>query len=237
MQIDEETLAKLLLSVGTRKKWRALDPITTAKELDKFCKRSSQKEVARMLGVSSETIRMFICLLSLPENIQKLVEERKIGIDSGYRISLLNEDEQEILANATIDKKVTSKELRGIIQSLKKMNPHMPILECVELAIKYRPIIEEEHLLFLKIRENTLNALKERSEASGILIDDLIEGILKKTISSEKGFISAKIFDHTILLALKREGFNAFKTEAVNTNIKFHNLIDKLIERGLKKGD
>lgn len=237
MLTDEETLAKLLLSVGTRKKWRVLDPITTAKELDKLCKRTSQKEVARMIGVSSETIRMFRRLLTLPKNVQKLVEERKIGIDSGYRISLLNVDEQEILANVIIEKKLTSVEVRGIIQSLKKWNPHMPILECVEVAIKYRPIIEDEHLLVSRIRESTLNALKERFEASGILVDDLIEGILKETIPIEKGFISAKIFDNTILLVLEKGGFNEFKAEAVKSKVNLNNLVDKLIEYGLEKGD
>ena len=237
MQVDEETLAKLLLSVGTSKKWRAMPPITTAKILDDLCKRSSQKEVAKRLGVSSETIRMFRRLLALPKNVQKLVENREIGMDAGYRISLLHKDEQEILANAIIDKKVTSDEVRGIIQSLKKWNPHMPILECVELAIKYRPIIEDEHLLVSRIRESTLNGLKERSEASGILVDDLIKDILKEIIPTEKGFISVKILDYTILLALKKEGFNAFKAESIKSKVKLNDLIDKLIERSLENGD
>lgn len=238
MQADEETLAKLLLSVGTRKRWRALDPITTANILDKLCKRSSQKEVARKIGVSSEQIRQFRCLLDLPKNVKKLVEDRKIGIDAGYRISLLkNEDEQEILAKAIIDRKVTSNEVRGIVQSLKKWNLNMPISECIELAIKYRRIIEEEHLLVSRIRERTLNSLKERSEASGISVDDLLEGILKETISPEEGFISANNFDYTILLALKKEGFNTFKAEAAKSNIKLNNLVDRLIERWLGKSD
>lgn len=238
MLTDEETLAKLLLSVGTRKKWRAIPPIKTANILDKLCKSSSQKEVARMIGVSSTTIQMFMNLLTLPKSIQKLVDDRKIGIDAGARISRLEDPkEQGILAKAIIDRKVTSDEVKGIVHSLKRRNPDMPMSECIELAVKYRPIIEEEHLLVSRIRENTLNALKERSEASGILVDDLIEGILKETIPIEKGFISVKIVDHTILLALEKEGFNEFKAEAIKSKVNLNNLVYKLIERGLENGD
>jgi len=238
MQIDEETLAKLLLSVGTRKKWRALPPITTANILDEWCKSSSQKEVAGLLGVSSETIRMFRRLLTLPENVQKLVEDREIGIDAGDRISRFKDPEvQEILAKATIDRKVTSDEVKNLIKSLKNRNPDMPISECIELVIKYRPIIEEEHLVISRIRESTLNALKKKSETSGILVDNLIEDVLKETISTEKGFISANIYDNTILLSLKTEGFKVFKAESVKSKVKLNDLIDKLIERGLVKGD
>lgn len=238
MQIDEETLAKLLLSVGTRKKWRALPPITTANILDEWCKSSSQKEVAGVLGVSSETIRMFRRLLTLPENLQKLVEDREIGIDAGDRISRFKDPKvQEILAKATIDKKVTPDEVKNLIKSLKNRNPDMPISECIELVIKYRPIIEEEHLVISRIRESTLNGLKERTEARGILVDDLINEILKETIPTEKGFISANIYDNTILLSLKTEGFNAFKDVSVKSKVKLNDLIDKLIERGLVKGD
>lgn len=238
MQIDEETLAKLLLSVGTRKKWRPLSPITTAKILDEWCKTNSIKEVSRTLGVSSTTIQMFRNLLTLPESVQKLVDNGKIGRDTGDRISRLEDPiEQEILAKAISVGKVISDEVKNSILSLKKRNRDMPMSECIELVIKYRPIIEEENLVISRIRERTLNGLKERSEASGILIDDLIEKILKETIPTEEGFISAKNIDYTVLLALKKEGFNAFKSEAVKSNIKLNNLVDKLIEQGLEKGD
>lgn len=233
---DEEVLASLLLSVGTRKKWRALNPIATAKILEPMCKSSSQAEVARKLSVSPETIREFRSLLRLPESIQKLVATRKIGIDAGYRISLMkSKDEQEILAEAIVDKRVKNEDWRGIIQSLKKRNPHMPISECIELAIKYRPVTEEEHLVVTSLQTDTLNALKKRSEASGILINDLMKEVLTKIMPSTKDIIMVKIIDSTILLALKKDGFEALQLEAQKLLVKLDNLIEVVMEKWLEK--
>ena len=235
-QYDDEALASLLLSVGTRKKWRALDPITAAKTIESMCKSSSQSEVARKLSVSQETIREFRSLLKLPESVQKLIKARKIGIDAGYRISLMkSKDEQEILAKAIIGKRITSKEVRGMIQSLKKRNPHMPISECIELAIKYRPIIEEEHLVVTGIQRNTLSALKKSSEKSGILVDDLIKRILTEIMQSERDIISVKILDGVAILALKKDGFKALRAESQKSKIKMDNLVETLVERWLQK--
>ena len=235
-QCDEETLAKLLLSVGTRKKWRALDRITTAKILESMCRSSSQAEVARKLSVSPETIREFRSLLKLPESIQKLIKAGKIGLDAGYRIFLMeSKDEQEILAEAIAEKRIKMKEWRGIIQSLKKRNPQMPISECIELAIKYRPIIEEEHLVVTSLQRDTLNALKKKSEANGILINDLMKRILTKIMPSTKDMIMVKIIDGAVLLALKKDGFKALQLEAQKLKVKLDNLIEVLMKEWLEK--
>lgn len=238
MQIDDETLAKLILSVGTRKKWRAMPPITTAKLLEKLCRESSVKEVAKGIDVNPETIRMFLRLLTLPDTIQKLVEEGKIGKDIGDRISRFPDPrDQVILAKALIDRKVTATEIKNEIKSFKMRNPEISISECIELTIKYRAIIEEEHLVISRIRETTLNGLKLRSEADGISVGDLITEILKETIPTEKGFLSADIIDNMIVLGLKSEGFNALEAESVKSEVKLNALVDTLIDKWLIKGD
>lgn len=233
---DEEVLASLLLSVGTRKKWRALNPITTAKILESICKSSSQVEVARKLSVSPETIREFRSLLKLPESVQKLITAGKIGIDAGYRISLMkSKDEQEILAEAIANKRIKTNEWRGIIQGLKKRNPHMPISECIELAIKYRPITEEEHLVVTSLQRDTLNALKKRSEASDILINDLMKEILTKIMPSTRDIIMVKIIDGAVLLALKKDGFKALQLEAQKSMVKLDNVVEVVMKEWLEK--
>lgn len=236
-QLDEETLAKLLLTVGTRKKWRALDLITAAEMLESLCRSSSQAEVARKLSVSSETIRQFRCLLKLPESVQKLVKARKIGLDAGYRISLMKDKhEQEILAKAIAEKQIKMKEWRGIIQSLKKRNPQMPISECIEIARKYRPIVEEEHLVVIGLQRDTLNALKKRSEESGISTDDLLKGILTRIMQNTQNLMMVKIIDGAVLIALKKAGFQTLQAEAQKSKVKLENLMEVLVKKWLEKG-
>ena len=236
MSIDDETLAKLILSVGTHKKVRPWAPITTAKELEKWLRISPLKEVARKLDVTTQTITMFTNLLTLPETEQKLVEDGKIGIDIGNRISRFPDPkDQVILSKALVDKQITAKEIKGSIKNFRNINPEMPILECIELAIKYRPIIEEEHVVISKIQASTLNSLKERAEAYGISINTLTHKLLKGPLPTEKGFISATVFDQSIVLTMTKEGRIAFKAEAAKSKIRLNDFIGKLIERQLTK--
>jgi len=238
LQIDDETLAKLILSVGTHKKLRPLPPITAAKEIEELCKRSSVKEVAKQLSVTTRTISMFRNLLTLPETIQKLIEEGKIGRDVGDRISRFPDPkDQIILAKALMDRKVTAEEIKSSIKNFRNIKPEMPISECIELAIKYRPIIEEEHLVISKIRASTLNGLKKRSKAQDISLDDLACEILNEHLPTEKGIISARIFDRTLVVAMKNEGFKAFKAESVKSKVRLNDLIDRLIDRGFAESD
>ncbi len=236
MLIDDETLAKLLLSVGTRKKWRPLDPIETAKILDQLSKKHSQKKVASTLGVSSETIRQFISFLTLSEKVQKLVKDRKIGIDMGYRISLLKDkNEQDILSDAIIEKKLTSYEVRGIIQTLKKSNPEMDITECIDIAIKYRLIIEEEHIIITRISKEICDSVIKFSNIENLSPSELINNILVKEFNESDQILSTNLSDVTLIIVLTSDGFNLLNDTAKKLNLDINHIIDVFISKGIKK--
>lgn len=235
MSIDDETLAKLLLSIGTRKKWRFFNPIKTAMIIDQLCNKYSQKEIAKKLGVSKETIRQFRSLLTLSDKVQIKIKNRKIGIDMGYRISLLKDKtEQDILSDAIVDKKISSDEVRGIIQSLKKSNPDMSIIEAIDIAIKYRPIIEEEQIIITKLKKDTLRKVLAVSKLQNITPSELIFSILGEKITHSDYVLSTHVSGESIIIALKTEGFNILTEISNKLKLEINNIIDEIISEGLR---
>ena len=232
--LGKETIRRLLISLKTPKKWRAMDPIEIAQNLKILCEHFPRDEVARRLGISKGgTMWMYLRLLNLPENVQRLIKAGKIGQDTGYRISLLKDPkEQEVLADAVIKYHLSSGEAKGIVQNLKKRNPELPIAECINLALKARPSITEEHIIVTKIQTGTLELLKKKSQKEGVHVEEILKKSLLELLS-QKSVSSLKLINTTIIMSLGKEDFRVFKNRAQEFKVKLENLIDVIVKRGL----
>jgi len=234
--LGEETIRRLIISLKTPKKWRAMDPIEIAQNLKILCEHFPQHEVARRLGISKKgTLWVYLRLVNLPEKVQELIKSGKIGQDTGYRISILKDPkEQEILADAIIKYRLNSNEVKGIVQNLKKRNPELPIEECIRLALKARPSITEEHIVVTKIGTDTLESLKKKSQTEGVKVEELLRKyLLELKFLSPQSVNSLKLFNRTVIMSLGKEDFRSFKNKAQEIKVKLENLIDTLIKRGL----
>ena len=234
--LSEETIKRLLISIKSPKAWRSMDPIEVAQNLKFLCERMPREEVARRFNISKRaTLWVYLRLLDLPEKVQELIRAGKIGKDKGYRISLLKDKrEQEILADAAIKHHLSSGEVRGIVQSLKKRNPDMPIEECIQLALKARPIIEEEHVIVTKIQKDTLKTLKEKSEECGVVMEELVRKVMEKEVIPPNSITSLRFIDTTVILSLGKDCFKAFKDKARETKVKPEDLVETLIKKWLQ---
>lgn len=234
-QYDKEELAKLLLSIGTRKRWRASDPITTARKLEALLKVTTQKEIAKKLGVSQEMIREFLRLLTLSSNVQELVRARKISIDEGYRLSLIeNKNFQEALANSIVAHTLKAKEVRGIVQSLMKRNPDMSVSEGVELVMKYRPIIDTEDLVVTSLDRVTFERLKAEAEKKTMSVNALLEEIVRPIVRDPSHLKTVKTINKAVLMVLTKEGFSEFVTESKRLKIRPNDLVESLTKKYLE---
>ena len=176
---------------------------------------------------------MYLRLVNLPEKVQKSIKAGKIGQDTGYRITLLKDPkEQEILGDAVIKYHLSSGEVKGIVQNLKKRNPELPIEECIRLALKARPSIMEEHIIVTKIGTDTLESLKKKSRGEGVKVEELLKKSLVGLLSPQS-VNSLKLFNRTVILALGKEDFRLFRNKAQEIKVKLENLIDALVKRGL----
>lgn len=230
--LSEETIKRLILSLKSRKSWKLMDPIEVAQNLKLLCEHMPQEEVAAKLGISDKgTIWVFLRLLDLPEKVQTYVRTGQIGKDTAYRISLLKDKkEQEILADAVIKHNMSSGEVRGIAQGLKKSNPDLPIEDCIRLTLTARPGIQEEHIIVTKIQNDTLKVLERKSQENGIPIENLVRKSISEALP-ETTITSLKLIGTTVVLSLGKEDFQLFKNKAQEKKVKPEDLVETLVNK------
>jgi len=235
MEIDERKAAQIILSIGTHRRQRVLDPIAVAEELQKLIRKLPRKEVARRFKIADRTLRVYLKLLDLTEPVKELVRSRKIGQDLAYRLALLdNPEDQEVLGKTILEASLTNREVRAIVQTLKRRNPDMPIHQCVELAVRYRPRIEEEFLIITKIEPDTLQYLKTESIAENISLDDLLRRIALEVIPPNS-LSSVRIKNEVIMLALDKQGDQAYRSAAKKMRVKDFQVLNILAQDWKKK--
>lgn len=236
--MDKETINRLIVSLKSRRKDRLMDPIEIATTLKLLCGHMPREEVARRFNIDERsTLWVYLRLLSLPKKVQQLIRNGKIGMDAGYRISILkNTEEQEILADAIVKYRLSSGEVKGIVQSLKKRNPDLPIEECIRLALKARPLIEEEHLVITRIKDGTLLTLRNKSQLCQMSLEEMVKKCIEKHFPPQ-GITSLKLSDTKVIISLTKEGFKVFKEKAKNLKIKPEHLVEFLVQRCLLNED
>lgn len=234
--LDDETLTKLILSIGRQKKWRPFNYIESAELIYKLCISNSQTCVAKKLGVHPETIRQFLNLNNLSSKVKNFVKEGKIGLDAANKLLLLdNIAEQEILADSILKYNLTTTEIRGIVQSLKKRNPNMHISECIEIGLKYRSIIQRQEIIITKLNENTLTLLDEKKRETEQEYNEIIYNILSNIVYLKDSLKSVEFFDKLLFLI-----FKTYKEELIkNLSLKYetnpNELFNKIISQSIKE--
>lgn len=236
-ELNQQILARLLLSIkppkGMPKRKRPLSPIQVAKYLNELLQQSSITEVARKLGLErTEMLREFLSLLQLPPDVQKFFENWEIGIDKGYRISMLDkaEDQREVI-NAVIKHNLTSSDVRSIV-FLKKMNPEIPIEECIRKVLESRKGIKY-HVVLTGIDEDTLQILQTKSEQLSCPAKELVKKLIEDTLGTSQGIIMFDMRGNLIKMVITRETFKVMREKAKQLNVSFDNLIDKVVRNWL----
>ena len=96
-KFDEDT-ALAILFANTKRKKRTEDLVTIAQACEFLVDLyGTQKAVAKKVGLSSEMIREFRKILTLPKKVKDMVRARKIDLlDVAYRISMLDDSKKKI---------------------------------------------------------------------------------------------------------------------------------------------
>jgi len=209
-----------------------MDPIEIAQNLKILCDNFSREEVARRLGISNKgTLWVYLRLLGLPSEVQDLVKKGKLGQDAAYRITIrLNKKEQIALANAIIQHNLTSNEIKGIVQALKRRNREMPIDEAVSLTLKARPTVTAEHVIVIKIEKTTLDSLKSKAECLGISVQELLRDTLLEVVPPSN-LNSIRTTDQIVFLSVNEEGYRILRKLAKKERVKMENLVNFLAKK------
>ena len=153
--ISAEELRDLILSVGTHKQERILSPVEVAQLLEKAINAGATiQEISKEILLNPTMTTRLHRLLNLAPEIQHLVGwegKPKISPSTASEIARLKTlKEQEFLANATLENRLSKREVIQIIEVRNKFNK--PIGECVEEIIEMRPRIIRRYLFIGAIK-------------------------------------------------------------------------------------
>ena len=144
----------------------------------------SNTNVGRYYGVSRETVREFLALLTLPDQIQSLIDDGKIGLDTGARLARAGRLYPEKLIDlGTIVAGMPALDARDLIEySLK--NPELSADQAKQLVLDSKTVfIDEFHVVAVfSMDEFTLleNEAKKRQMATGKLVEVITKTWLER---------------------------------------------------------
>lgn len=179
---EDRALANLYLNLKGPKKKRS-NWIKIAQDCKQLTDQyGSAKEVAEKLGVDYEIVRSLLKLLTLPEEVKRLIENNEILFDVGQRITRIDGEENQIrVAKAVIG--LTNHEAREVIQYARKF-PNAPLDDFRKRVIKNKNRVENIHLAIIPLGEDTYKQLKTIGEKENVTLERLILKIVKQWIEN-----------------------------------------------------
>ena len=124
------------------------DLIRTAHALD-FLKKlpefRSNQLVAEEVGVSAEIVREFLMLLELPEDVQELINTKRLGLEHGRRLRQLGRHRPSIVTDAArAAAHMTALDARNMVDYLIK-HPTATVPDAQQMIADSKPVITHEY--------------------------------------------------------------------------------------------
>jgi ParB family chromosome partitioning protein len=197
---DEEVIELNLIENVQREDLSVVEKAKACKNLkDKFPRKyPSWERVSEQIGVSLDTIKMWLKTLNLPEEVQKLVAPREVQrVPEGkidYRTATMvagriKDPEKQIqLAKAIVEKRIPQRDVRRIIKEATK-EPDMSIEEAVT------KVIEEPYELPFRLShmKPILDGTKTQTSRTGIADPKIKEGTIVHAAVWEPHFADLRI--------------------------------------------
>lgn len=185
-RIPPELEAKLILSVGTHQSHRPLSPVEVARAIDEAIRAgATPQELAQKLHLENTTmVGRFRKLLNLAAGIQHLIGwgsgQSTISFSTASVIGRLsNPAEQEELARAVLEHRLSSKEVIQVVQVMQRARKS--VADAVGTVLQLRPQVVRYHVIVGAILSERLQAALGRMTQGQR--DDLLRTVLERRCS------------------------------------------------------
>ena len=158
--LSPEEKRDLILSVGTHRSERRLQPVGVAGLIQKSLQAGgSLEEVSNEISLSLRVLGKFTSLLSLPSEVQLMIGwgagHSTISFTAGAEIARLETAfEQQFLAEAVLEHQLKVPEVKQVIQI--RQRSQKSIEDSMEAVLKQRPVVEKRHLIIGKLLSQEL---------------------------------------------------------------------------------
>jgi hypothetical protein len=176
---EEKLLAFLYVTIKTRRRKENVVKIAeVCKTLSEFY--NSSKALADKLGASYETIRAFIKITQLPNEVKELIKKNEIPFDVAQRIGRIKNNKTQIkVAKLVAD--MNPLEARELIQYAKKF-PNASLKEFKERILAPKRQGERVVVVLLPLKEDLYSSLTKIAKTKNSRVEKIILEILKKEV-------------------------------------------------------
>lgn len=180
--LDEET-ALAIIFANTRRKKRTENLITVARAFECLVKLyGSRNAVAKTVGLSTEMVREFLILLTLPKEVRDLFESRKIdSIDLGRELAVLGDKQKQIVASKMITN-LPTKDVRDIKRLIR--SARLPIIESKKTVLESKP--KGLNIFIVDFGDEMFKALIEQAKNAKIRPAELVKEIVSGWLSRKE---------------------------------------------------
>ena len=209
---EPKVISRLIKNTRTKKRYsNLLDVARDIRWLQNFY--GSLSEVAKTLRISEEMLQQFLSVEKLSPKVKKLIRDRRIdSVTIAHKIKNLNESEQNLIAHAVMDGRLTSSDVRALI-AMKAQNPRLSIKKLISRIKNSKDI----RLYVLKFR--LPEELRKES-----LLRKKIEQLLSQT-----DIHSLAIENSIAVLTITKHGTEVLRKEARNRKLTLKAFVDEFI--------
>lgn len=167
-KLTKENVRDLILSIGTHHGQRPLSPIEVAELFNIAIQEGKTKtQIAEMVLLKDVSmISRFLRLIKLSPKITHLIDwgtttDSSISFSTAAELLKISIEDQEYIANASLENSLTKNEVIQIIQIRKRSNKD--IQTCINEMLNSRPQIVRKYLYIGVILDNNISAYLEKS--------------------------------------------------------------------------
>lgn len=147
----------------------------------------SNEKVGKAVGVSGEIVREFLVLLRLPDQVQRLLEQRQLSLEQGRRLWQLGRRRPELLqgaAEAMTDLSVI--DARHLVDHLLR-HPELTVLEAKQAILGSKTLMEREYHVVALLPEAQYRLLETQSRRQQKATDELVTAIVQDWLNASNG--------------------------------------------------
>ena len=158
--LDADNLKSLELAIVENVQRKDLNPIEEANGykslIDEFS--YDQEKVSKFIGKSRSHVANYLRLLTLPEEVIKLISENKIS--HGHAKVLVGLDNSQVIAKKIVSKKLSVRQTESLIRSIKNVRKNKTYTKDPNISTLEKMLVEKMGLnVFIKNKKNNSGQL------------------------------------------------------------------------------
>ena len=146
----------------------------------------SNAKVGKLVGVSAEIVREFLCLLQLPLSLRPLFEQRKLGLEQGRRLWQLSKARPNTVLDAAESiVRLGAIDSRGFVEYL-ITHPDASVSDAEREIVQSRTIVEREYHVIALLSEDQFGRLKRIATRMDLPVDRLVTQIVDDWLANRQ---------------------------------------------------